>query len=345
MRVLVLGGSQFLGRAIVVDALARGHEVTTFNRGQTGQDVPGVEVVHGDREVTADLERLVEGRSWDIVVDSCGYVPRVVGESARVLSGHATTYAFISSVSAIGDFPAKAATEESDGWDCAPDAGPEDGDYGVLKAGCERAVEQGFAGNALIIQPGLILGPHENVGRLPWWLTRIERGGQVLAPGLADQPMQLIDARDIATFTLDQAFQGATGRFIVTGPAGNATYGGWLEMCKEVTGSDAEFVWVDDTFLLQHEVGVWVELPLWAPADPAMANFWVTPTDKAERAGLRSRPVAETVRDTWEWLREIPAASRTFGKSNHGMDPGKEAELLLAWSSVHSSTDGGQSAL
>jgi 2'-hydroxyisoflavone reductase len=335
MRILVIGGSVFLGRALVREALDRGHEVTTFNRGITGTAVPGAEVVKGDREKPDDLAALVEGRQWDIVVDTCGYVPAVVGESVRALNGHAGTYAFISSISAVKDFPAEAATEESGIWDCPPDAGPDfaDGDYGVLKAGCERAVEQGFEGAALIVQPGLILGPHENVGRLPWWLTRIDRGGRVLAPGEPEVRMQLIDVRDLASFTLDRAEAGLPDRLMVTGPPGNATYGGWLELCKEVTGSDAEFVWVDSAFLVEHEVGVWAELPLWAPPGPEMDNFWTASIDRAVAAGLSVRPVAETVRDTWEWLREIPVDQREFGRKNpHGLAPEKEEELLRAWS-------------
>ncbi|MFI6926999.1 NAD-dependent epimerase/dehydratase family protein [Nonomuraea spiralis] len=333
MKILLIGGTGFLGRAMVVEALARGHEVTTFNRGRSGDDVPGVEVVRGDRESAADLERLADRRSWDFVVDTSGYVPRVVGESVRALSGRAATYAFVSSVSALDGFPAKAATEETGGWPCAPDAGPGDGDYGVLKAGCERAVEQGFDGNTLIIQPGLILGPHENVARLPWWLTRIARGGRVLAPGDPAQPMQLVDARDVAIFTLDQAERGVSDRFAVTGPAGNTTYGGWLELCRQVTGSDAEFVWMDAEFLVAQEAGAFVELPLWGgPASPEIDNFWSVPTAKAEAAGLRSRPVAETVRDTWAWLREIPEERRSFGRTTvHGMAPEKEAAILAAW--------------
>ncbi|HEX2361668.1 MAG TPA: NAD-dependent epimerase/dehydratase family protein, partial [Jiangellaceae bacterium] len=168
MRILVIGGSVFLGRAFVTEALRRGHEVTTFNRGLTGADVPGVEIVRGDRQLTADLERLVDDRRWDAVVDVCGFAPRVVGESVRLLSGHADSYLFVSSISAIRDWPAEPVDEASARHECAPDAGPE-GDYGVLKAGCERAVETGFGGRVLIISPGLILGPHENVGRLPWW--------------------------------------------------------------------------------------------------------------------------------------------------------------------------------
>ncbi|MEU9834530.1 NAD-dependent epimerase/dehydratase family protein [Streptosporangium sp. NPDC048047] len=329
MRTLVIGGSIFLGRAIVEEALRRGHEVTTFNRGRNGVDVPGVEAVRGDREVTSDLERLAEGREWDIVVDVCGFVPRVVGESVRVLNGHAATYAFISSISACASWPGQASDESSPRFECAPDAGRDDGDYGVLKAGCERAVEQGFDGNALIIEPGLIIGPHENVGRLPWWLTRIDRGGRVLAPGDPEMAMQLIDARDIAAFTLDQAGAGTNDRFFVSGVRGNSTYRGLLEECRAVTGSDAELVWVDDGFLLGRDVAPWTELPVWAPRDEEFAGVWLPSSEKALAAGLRCRPVAETVRDTWAWLREIPVEERSF--RGHGIDPEKEAKILAEW--------------
>ncbi|NRQ38607.1 NAD-dependent epimerase/dehydratase family protein [Nonomuraea sp. NN258] len=330
MKVLIIGGSRFLGRALAAESLARGHEVTTFNRGRSGPDLPGVEAVRGDREVRADLERLADGRTWDFVVDTSGYVPRVVGESVRALSGHATTYAFVSSVSAVDGFPGKPATDASGIWECAPDAGPDDGDYGVLKAGCERAVEQGFDGNALIIQPGLILGPHENVGRLPWWLTRISHGGRVPAPGDPATPMQLIDVRDLAVFTLDQAERGVADRFMVTGPAGNTTYGEWLALCEQVTGSGAEFVWMADEFLAEQGVGTFVELPLWGgPASSETDNFWSVSTAKAEAAGLRARPVAEIVRDTWAWLKDVPEQERVYGA--HGMAPEKERAVLAAW--------------
>ncbi|MEW9549499.1 NAD-dependent epimerase/dehydratase family protein [Nonomuraea sp. NPDC050783] len=333
MRVLVIGGSGFLGRAVVEEALARGHEVTTFNRGRSGPDVPGVEAVRGDRESAADLERLVEGRSWDFVVDTSGYVPRVVGGSARALSGHAGTYAFVSTISALAGFPAQPATEDAPTWPCEPDAGPDDGNYGVLKAGCERAAEQGFDGNVLILQPGIILGPYEDVARLPWWLTRIARGGKVLAPGDPDAPLQFVDARDLAIFTLDQAERGTAGRFLVTGPVGQTTFGEWLAACKEATGSDAEFVWVDSTFLAEQGAGTFVELPLWGgPPSPDIGNFWTAPTERAQAAGLRVRPVAETVRDTWAWLREIPEERRNFGTNTaHGIAPEKEEAILAAW--------------
>ncbi|TDC87912.1 NAD-dependent epimerase/dehydratase family protein [Nonomuraea deserti] len=332
MKLLVLGGSKFLGRAVVEAALARGHQVTTFNRGRSGADVPGVEAVHGDRGSGADLERLTSGRSWDVVIDTSGYVPRVVGESVRALSGRAGTYAFVSTISAAEGFPAQPA-EDSARWPCEPGAGPDDGEYGELKAGCERAVEQGFDGAVLIIRPGLILGPHEDVARLPWWLTRISHGERVLAPGDPGSPMQVVDARDVAAFTLDRAELGASDLFTVTGPAGNTTFGEWLGLCKEVTGSDAEFVWVDSGFLVEQGAGVFVELPLWVgPSAPETSHFWTVPTAKAEAAGLRTRPVAETVRDTWAWLREIPEDQRAYGKMTpHGMAPEKEAAILAAW--------------
>ncbi|MEV7006201.1 NAD-dependent epimerase/dehydratase family protein [Streptosporangium sp. NPDC051022] len=331
MRILVIGGSVFLGRAIVEEALRRGHEVTTFNRGRSGADLPGVEAVRGDREVAEDLARLTEGREWDAVVDVCGFVPRVVGASVRALNGKAATYAFVSSISACSTWPAEAGSDEgSPRFECAPDAGPEDGDYGTLKAGCERAVERGFDGNVLIVEPGLILGPRENVGRLPWWLTRVARGGRVLAPGDPGTRMQVIDARDIAAFTLAQAEAGVSDRFFTGGVLGNVTYGDLLAECRAVTGSDAEFVWVKDHFLLDREVAPWTELPLWAPEGPDFAGVWLASSAKAHAAGLRCRPVAETVRDTWAWLREIPEAERSFGR--HGIDPEKEAKILTEWS-------------
>ncbi|WP_326642216.1 NAD-dependent epimerase/dehydratase family protein [Streptosporangium sp. NBC_01755] len=328
MRILIMGGSIFLGRAITQEALRRGHEVTTFNRGRSGVDLPGVEAVKGDREVPEDLDRLVAGREWDAVIDVHGQVPRVVGESVRRLGGRAGTYAYISSISAISDFPERECDESSPRYECAPDAGPEDGHYGILKAGCERAVE-GFDGNALIIQPGLILGPYENVGRLPWWLDRISRGGRVLAPGDPDRAMQLIDARDIAAFVLTHAEAGTADRFLTSGVRGNITYGGWLAECRAATGSDAEFVWVDDRFLLDREVSPWSEFPVWTPGGPEFAGVWLPSSAKAIAAGLTCRPVAETVRDTWAWLGEVPPGERAF--RGHGIDPEKEAGILAEW--------------
>ncbi|GAA0997395.1 NAD-dependent epimerase/dehydratase family protein [Acrocarpospora macrocephala] len=334
MRILVIGGSVFLGRAIVADALRRGHQVTTFNRGVSSPDLSGVTAVHGNREVPADLDRLVEGREWDAVIDVCGFTPAVVLDGVRRLNGHVPHYTFISSISAFPGYPSVIGLDESaPRHECPPDADASFGEYGVLKAGCERAVEEFFEGKALVIEPGPILGPHENLDRLSWWLTRIERGGRVLAPGVPDLPMQVIDARDIAAFTLDQAERGATGRYFTTGEPGKITFGEWLGLCVAETGSDAELVWVEDEFLVAHSVKPWTELPLWLPRGPMTSGIWTPSSAKAVAEGLACRPVAETVRDTWAWLREIPVAERSFGGRllRHGIDPEKEARILEQW--------------
>jgi 2'-hydroxyisoflavone reductase len=331
MRVLVIGGSMFLGRAVVEEALRRGDAVTTFNRGKSRPDLPGVEAVHGDREVTDDLRRLVDGREWDVVIDVCGFVPKHVLQSARCLSGHARHYTYISTIRAHVDWPAKVIDENAPLHECPPDA--EEGAYEVLKTGCGRAVEQFFDGGVLIIEPGVIIGPHEHVGRLPWWLTRIAKGGRVLAPGDPGRQLQLIDARDIAAFTLAQAAEGTAGRFVTSGPPGSATFGSWLGACVAATGSEAELVWVPDQVLLEHDVQQLFELPLWLADGPASAAAWLTSPAKARAAGLVCRPVEETVRDTWDWLREIPEDERSFGTPTvrHGLAPDKEARILAAW--------------
>ncbi|MCF2531778.1 NAD-dependent epimerase/dehydratase family protein [Yinghuangia soli] len=339
MDILVIGGSVFLGRTIVEEAMARGHAVTTFNRGRTGTDVPGAAVVHGDREDKADLERLAAAGPWDAVIDVCGFTPRVVGDSVRALNGRASSYTFISSISAYEDWPAARVDEHSPRFACAPDADETDGGYGILKAGCERAVESEFEGRVLVLQPGLILGPYENVGRLPWWLRRIAAGGKVLAPGDPDRPMQLVDARDIAVFTLDRIEAGAEGRYLVGGEAANTTMGQWLADCRAATGSDAELVWVDDDFLLEREVSPWTELPLWAPPTDDMAGVWLSDSSKAAEDGFRCRPVRETVADTWAWLKAAGLPQTLPSYRGHagtqGIDAEKEERLLAEWEARH----------
>ncbi|MFL6053554.1 MAG: NAD-dependent epimerase/dehydratase family protein [Actinoallomurus sp.] len=328
MRLLVIGGSGFLGHALVTRALRRGDRVTTFNRGRSGTDVPGAEVVRGDRENDDDLRRLVDGRRWDAVIDTCGYVPRVVGRSARALSGHADAYLFVSSIHAYADWPEHPVDESSTLRPCPPDAGPDaDVPYNALKAGCERAVETGFDGRVLILNPGLITGPREQVPRLTWWLIRIAAGGHVLAPGDPSRPMQLIDARDIAAFGLARLAARATGRFLVSGVPGNATFGALLDECVRVTGSDAVPTWVDDAFLLDQGVAEWTELPMWAPDGPQNAGLWLPSSDKALREGLRCRPVTETVRDMWAWIRD----ENVTADGDQGIDPDKERRILAAW--------------
>jgi 2'-hydroxyisoflavone reductase len=288
MEIVVLGGTSFVGHAVVAEALARGHEVRTFNRGRSGPDQPGVSAIHGDRTVDAALALLADLRP-DAVTDTCGYVPEVVGRAARLLAKIAGSYAFVSSCSAAG-FPTVRITADTPGLPCAPDADVDDGDYGELKAGCERAVEQAFGDHAWIVRPGIILGPRENVGRLPWWPHRIAKGGRVLAPGDPHVRMQVLDARDLAAWLIDGAERGVTGCYPATGVQGGTTYGRWLADCVDVTGSKGELVWVDDAVLLQHEVEPWSELPLWIPLTPDVPHVWDVDSSTAYATGLRCRP-------------------------------------------------------
>lgn len=333
MKVLIIGGTVFLGRALVDEALGRGHEVTLFNRGVSGPAPSGAESVKGDRENEAALRTLVDGRYWDAVIDTCGFEPRTVRLSARILAAHATAYAFVSSFHAYADWPAKGVDESFPRHQCPPDAGPDDVAYNALKAGCERAVEESFPERALIINPGIIMGPGENVGRLPWWLETIARGGRVLAPGAPDRRMQLIDARDIARFVFDRLAAQGSGRYVTSGIPGNTTMGDLLRDCVRVTGADTELVWADESFLQERNIAPWSELPLWAPDIPEMAGIWQASSQKALAAGLRCRPVSETVADTWRALRsgEYPAPKYLQGKVPVGLDQAKHDAVLAEW--------------
>ncbi|TQS27160.1 NAD-dependent epimerase/dehydratase family protein [Microbispora sp. KK1-11] len=331
MKILVLGGSLFLGRAYVTEARRRGHEVTTFNRGLSGPDEPGVEAVRGDRTRAADLERLAGGRRWDAVVDTSGQQPSDVLLSAGLLREHADHYTFVSSIHAFTDWGTLPVNEDSPTYDCPADtpAGQPPGNQ--LKAGCERAVLERFgASRSLVLNCGLLVGPHEDVGRLLWWLERTARGGEVLAPGDPGRALQLIDARDFAVFGLDLLEQGTAGRFLTTGPTGSTTMKGLLDACAEATGGTAELTWVPDDRLLAAGVEPWTELPLWTPDQPGWNAIWQADTSRAQAAGLRCRPIAETVRETWAWMRERGPAAGPYlqGTTPLGIDPGKERKVL-----------------
>jgi 2'-hydroxyisoflavone reductase len=336
MRLLVLGGTRFLGRGVVQAALAAGDSVTTLTRGESGPPPDGVEALHGDRHQAGGLAALA-GRDWDAVVDTSGYVPRLVGESARLLADHAGHYVFVSSLNAYPAWPAEPITADSPVHECAPDAGPADGDwdralYGQYKVGSERAVDQFFAGRSTHVRAGLIVGPHDNSGRLPWWVSRIGRGGEVLAPGSPERTLRLVDGRDLGAWCVHCARTGVTGAFPATGPAGQTTYGELFEACRQATNSDARFTWVPDDFLTAHKVESWTELPLWIPADEAPA-LWDQDTAAAEQAGLSCRPVTDTIADTAAWLADVgtpPLAPNRPGPAP-GLDPATEAALLAAW--------------
>jgi 2'-hydroxyisoflavone reductase len=296
MDLLVLGGTVFVGRAVVDAALERGHTVTVFHRGQHGEDAhPDVEHLHGDR--TSDLA-LLDGRRWDAVVDTCGFDAGTVGSSARHLSAAVGHYGFVSSVSVYRDWPAVAVDESG----AVKDMSDEDA-YGAGKVAAETAAEAAMPGRVLVSRPGLITGPHENIGRLPYWLTRTAKGGEVLAPGDPDEGRQWIDARDLAAFHLDAAENGVTGVYNTVGPPEQFTMAELLDACREATGSDATFTWVDGKTIIEAGIEPWRELPVWLwDAEADVSQSWHIDTSKARAAGLAARPMPETVRDTWAWV-------------------------------------------
>src|SRR3954471_6215691 len=282
MRILLLGGTIFLGRHVAAEALARGHELTLYTRGLHGADLfPEAEHVRGDRADVAPLR----GRAWDAVVDTSGYEPAQVAQSAALDVGH---YVFVSSVNAYPAWPEEPVDEDS------PVHASGD-DYGALKVACERAGEAALPGRFATVRAGLICGPYDNVFRLPWWVRRIAQGGAVPAPGDPDRELQLIDARDLATFLVDLAEQRVAGAFNGTAPIGQTTFREVLEAAGE-----AELAWIPDEQLEAAEVEPWIELPLWLPA--RYEGTWRVGTEKAQAAGLRCRPVSETVRDVRAWL-------------------------------------------
>ncbi|MEV6632219.1 NAD-dependent epimerase/dehydratase family protein [Actinoplanes sp. NPDC051470] len=341
MRVLVLGGSWFVGRAVVADAVRRGHEVTVFNRGVSQAVVPdGVRQVTGDREVLADLRTLARRGPWDVAIDVAGSVPAVVQRGATVLADVAERCAFVSTISAYRDWPHAPVDETSTLWAGDPSADPatrrwEPDAYGPLKVGCEVACQAAFGERRLLtLRPQVVLGPYEYVGRLPWWLSRLRRGGQVLAPA-PDRDVQPVDVRDLARFLVRCVEQEAVGVFNVAPRSRAATFGNMLRACLAAVAEDAEhpveLIWADEDWLVGQGVTQWTELPLWRNA----AAPWSMNTDRAHETGLHCRPLAETVADTWAWLRAGGRAVAHQRFAEHGMAPDREALLIRRWLAAH----------
>lgn len=323
MRLLILGGTVFLGRHLVDAACQAGHQVTVFNRGRHDPDhVPDVEQLRGDRD--GQLDALV-GREWDAVVDTSGYVPRVVRQSADLLAGNVGQYAFVSSLSVYPDVTTPG-LDESAPVATMPDETVEEitGEtYGPLKALCEREVERAFPGRALIARPGLIVGRYDPSDRFTYWPHRVAQGGEVLAPGREDRAIQLIDVRDLAAWVVRMVECGGTGIYNANGPDYRLTMGRLLDVCKAVSGSDARFVWVEDAWLLENGVTPWTELPLWVPEEE-FPGFFTFNCGKAMKAGLSFRPLEDTVRDTLTWDETLPG-ERTW---QAGLARDREEELL-----------------
>jgi 2'-hydroxyisoflavone reductase len=328
MKLLILGGPKFVGRHLIDAALAANHEVTLFNRGQTNPDAyPEVEKLRGDRD--GDLAAL-HGRSWDAVMDTSGYLPRLVADSARLLADRVSHYTFVSSLSVYASM-ATPHQDESAAVGRLADESVEEitGEtYGPLKVLCEQAVERHFPGRALHVRAGIIAGPYDPTDRFTYWPWRVQEGGEVLAPGTPEAPLQFVDGRDLAAWMVQMTADRQPGTFNATGPATPLTWGEMLATCQTVSPNPSRLTWVDDAFLLEREIEPWRDLPLWIPASADNApGLYTIDCRRAVAAGLTFRPLAETVRDTLAWVnRRDPDWTWRVGLAAE-----KETAVLQAW--------------
>ena len=342
MKFLILGGTRFLGRHLVEAALARDHQVTLFNRGRHETDTsPNVEIIHGDRNGgLADLS----GLHWDAAIDTCGYTPRQVRVAAEILADAVNHYTFISSLSVFADYsvsgvnesaPVKTLTSEqlseaetidATGNVSAATYGKM---YGALKALSEQAAEETLPNRVLVVRPGLIVGSYDYTDRFTYWVLRVARGGEVLAPGNPTRFVQLIDVRDLAQWIVRMIERGQTGTYNANGRPKALTMEMMLEECRMVTKSDANFTWVSDRFLMKENVVPWTEMPLWLPEEdaPHMKGFMSVDCSKAVAAGLTLRPLSETIEDTFTWHKTHSSNTRLQA----GIKPEEEQQLLQKW--------------
>jgi nucleoside-diphosphate-sugar epimerase len=324
MRLLVLGGTHHVGRAFVETALARGDEVTTVTRGVSGTPVEGAEARHADRLDPDAMREVLGDDTWDAVVDTWSYAPVAVQTSARLLSGRAPHYTYISSRS-VYTWPLEPDSDESAPVVEGNPSSTDGADYAAAKRGGELAVLDEFDGDVALARAGLILGPYEGVGRMPFWLNRIAAGGRVPTPGPHDRPLQYIDCRDIADWVLGSR---PVGTFNTVSRAGHTTIGALLDEAKRVTDSDAELVWVDPATIEAAEVSPWTELPIWVPPTGEYVGLHSCDVSAAYASGLRPRPMPETVADTWAWLQREGLPERSSDRAGGPMDAAAEARLL-----------------
>ncbi|WP_223700487.1 Rossmann-fold NAD(P)-binding domain-containing protein [Sutcliffiella deserti] len=347
MKILVIGGTRFLGRFIVEEALKQGHEITLFNRGNHNELFPQVECIVGDRH--KDLALLETGK-WDVAIDTCGFTPLALSETTKILADKVEHYTFISSISVYKDwipygikenYPVLSLSDEEVekiGYGTSEEI---NANYGALKALSEKAAEQIMPGKVLHVRSGLLVGPHDYSDRFSYWVSRIAEGGEVLAPGRRNRTIQLIDARDMALWILKMADERMTGTFNVTGPNTPLTMEDFLLACKRISDSDAELIWADESFLLQHNIAPWSEMPLWIPESFPLTEDgepWKGASSinikKAVDNRLTVRPIEETIKDTLDW-----ASSRVNEKPKAGLLKEKEQEILQIWRKGHESSD------
>lgn len=329
-RILILGGTNFLGPATVETALARGHIVTLFNRGRTRPGLfPNVEKLHGDRDPKkGDGLKALEGREWDVVIDNSGYYPRMVAASAALLAPKAKQYIYISSASAYADDRTEGADETAP-LATMPDPtleemGPDYRWFGPLKALCEQAAEKAMPGRTTVIRPGYIVGPDDPTGRFTYWPVRADRGGEILAPGTPADPVQFIDVRDLGAWLVRLVESRTTGIFNAIGPAKRLTMGPFLEACRRATPAKSTLAWVSPEFLEQQKV----ELPIWAPYGGQTRGAHARKIDRAMRAGLTMRPYSATIRDTLAWYKRQGPDGRV---RLAGPAPEQESAVLAQW--------------
>jgi 2'-hydroxyisoflavone reductase len=334
LRILILGGTGFTGPYQVRYALSRGHKVTTFNRGKTHPgELPGeVEQLIGDRNGKLDA---LKNREWDVVIDNPTTLPAWARDAAQLLKGNVDRYVFISTISVYGEVKTgpdeTAPTEKYDGADPYKEtleAMKASGykTYGPLKALSEKEAEKWFPGKTLIIRPGLIVGPRDETDRFTYWPVQIDRSGEVLAPGSPNDPVQFIDARDLAEWTIRMVENRETGIYNATGPAKPLGIGGMLEGIKAALKSNATFTWVTEDFLTRQKVEPWSDMPVWTGKESGLARAKI---DRALSKGLTFRPLAETARDTLAWFKSLPQHRQS--KLRAGLTPGREVEVLAAW--------------
>jgi len=329
LRILILGGTGFLGPQQVEYALARGHSLTLFNRGRTNPELfPDVEQLRGDRN--GDLTAL-EGRSWDAVIDNPSTLPRWVRDSAQLLKDSCERYLFVSSISVYAGF-AKIGMDESAPVGTLDDPTTEQvtgATYGPLKALAEQEAERAFPGRATIVRPGLIVGPGDRSDRFTYWPARIDKGGEVLAPGEPTDPVQIVDVRDLGAWMVRLLEDGVSGVFNATGPASPLSIAEMLYGIKAVTTAGAQFTWVDADFLATHEVRPWGHMPVWVPPRDDMEGFARVDCSRAIERGLTFRPLADTARDTLEWHNVRPEDEKQHMRA--GLPPERETAVLAAW--------------
>ncbi len=326
MKIIIIGGTRFLGRYLVESALDRNHEVTLFNRGQSNPELyPDIKQIHGDRD--GELDKL-KGQTWDAVIDTCCYYPRIVSASAEFLADKAGHYTFISSISVYGDLSKPGVNEQSPVGiieDTTIEEITEDS-YGPLKALCEQVVEKQFPDKTLVIRPGLIVGPFDLSDRFTYWVNRISKGGKVLVPKPKDYKMQYIDVRDLSDWIIRMIEDEKIGIFNGIGPDYKLTMQDFLDNCKKILKSDAELIWVSEKFLKENKVENWTDLPIWIN-DKKYQGMLQTDCQKAFSNGLKFRLFEDTIKDTLKWCLSRPKDYQWKA----GLSFEREAELLEKW--------------